>query len=152
MEIFQKKPSKEIHTIKEGQTVFDAIKKMEEKKLGALVVLDDSSKMSGIISERDYLTKVMLKGHRSSDLHVKDIMAKQVISVSPSTPVRECMKIMTNQRCRHLPLVGYNDDLLGFVSIGDCVKSMLEQQSQTIHYQHEYISGLYSFNKSFHSS
>jgi len=145
MDILERKPNQNIYTIGENQTVLEAIKKMEEKNLGALLVVDDNSKLSGIISERDYLKKVVLKGFRSSDLAVKEIMAKDITTISPTLPVRECMNLMTNKRFRHLPVVDVHNQVKGVVSIGDLVKSIIEQQDHTIQFQNKYISGLYSY-------
>jgi len=146
MEILQKKPSSTVYTIKENQTVLDAIAKMEEVNVGALLVLNEHHKLSGIVTERDYLTKVVLRGHKSVHLPVKEIMAKNVVTVLPNVTVKECLNIMTNKRFRHLPVVTSDNHVKGVVSIGDLVKSIIEQQDQTIYFQKRFISDLYTYD------
>jgi len=144
--ILQKKAIKEVYTIKQNHTVLDAIRKMEEKHLGALLVVDDVRKVVGMFTERDYMTKVILKGLKSPTLPVKDVMSTNVVGVSPHTKARECMQLMTNKRFRHLPVVS-NNQIMGVVSIGDLVKSIIDQQDETIHFQQKFINGLYTYEK-----
>src|ERR1043166_449814 len=99
--ILRKKGS-EIHSVHPDQTVYDALKVLADKDIGAILVMDESG-MQGIFSERDYARKVTLKGLFSKDIPVKDVMTKEVITVGPDTPIFECMTIMTENKIRHLP-------------------------------------------------
>ena len=119
--------------------VFEAISKMEANNVGALVVLKDEA-VVGIITERDYLRKVILKGRSSKSTAVREIMTDQVACVTPEDNVEECMAIMTQQRCRHLP-VQENGRLIGVVSIGDLVKQVIRDQKREIHYLSGYLQG-----------
>jgi len=145
-EVLEKKPSKIVYTIGENQKVFDAINKMEANNIGALLVSNENKNLIGIISERDYLTKVALKGRRSNRLIVKEIMSDNITTVPMNVTVRECLNIMTEKRFRHLPVVDSQNYIKGVVSIGDLVKSVIEQQDQTIYFQKRYISDLYTFD------
>ena len=117
--------------------VVDALKLMAEKDVGALVVLD-GSRLAGILSERDYARKVMLKGKSSHDIPVREIMTEKVLTVQPGQSVEECMALMTSKRVRHLP-VTEGDRLIGLLSIGDLVKEVIADQEQTIKELESYI-------------
>jgi len=117
--------------------VIDALKLMAEKDIGALVVLD-GSRLVGILSERDYARKVMLKGKSSHDIPVREIMTEKVFTVQPGQSVEECMGLMTSRRVRHLP-VTEGDRLIGLLSIGDLVKEVIADQEQTIKELESYI-------------
>lgn len=119
--------------------VFDAIKLMAEKGVGALVVMDDS-KVVGIISERDYARKVILMGHSSRETQIKDIMTTRVVYARPDQSVEECMALMTDKHIRHLPIME-GEKLVGVISIGDLVKSIIAEQKFTIEQLEKYISG-----------
>ena len=119
--------------------VFDAIQMMADKNVGALLVLDQG-KLVGIISERDYTRKVALKGKSSKQTPVKEILSEQVIKVSPSTTVDECMRLMTEHRIRHLPVLE-GEKIIGIISIGDLVNWIISTQTTTIHQLQTYISG-----------
>jgi len=127
----------EIHTIGSDATVFDALKLMAEKDVGALVVVDDG-RLAGIISERDYARKVILLGKSSHDMVVREIMSAKVITVHPGQTVEECMALMTGKRVRHLP-VTEGERLIGVLSIGDLVKDVITEQEQTIKQLESYI-------------
>ena len=116
----------EIWTISPDDTVFDAIKKMNEKSVGALPVVADE-KLVGIISERDYARKVILEDRRSKDTKVKEIMTEHVYHVSPVQKIEECMSIMTERHIRHLPVVT-DGKLSGMISLGDVVKYIISDQ------------------------
>ena len=122
-------------------TVFDAIGLMAEKGVGALVVVSQE-RLVGIISERDYARKVILKGHSSKDTRVHEIMTRSVVTVTTEHTVAECMRIMTDQRVRHLPVLD-GDRLAGMISIGDIVRSIISAQADTIRHLSSYITGGY---------
>lgn len=128
----------EIWSIDAGQMVLDAIKLMAEKGIGALVVTEHGE-IAGVITERDYARKIVLKGHSSSDTKIKDIMSDRVIYAEPDNTVEECMAMMTEKRVRHLPVME-NNKVIGVISIGDLVKTMIAQQKflidQLVHYIH----------------
>ncbi len=117
--------------------VSDAIKEMAVKDVGALVVMD-SGKPVGMFTERDYARNVFLKGKSSPETPVRDVMATSVIFARPEQTIDECMSVMTRKRIRHLPVL---DDgvLVGMVSIGDLVKSVIDEQQHTIEQLEEYI-------------
>ncbi len=121
-------------------TVFEAIQIMAERNIGALPVLE-RGRLVGIISERDYTRKVALKGKSSKDTKVREILAPPVIA-SPDDTIEACMKLMTSNRVRHLPILQGNE-LLGLVSIGDLVNWIISAQTSTIHQLESYISGHY---------
>ena len=117
--------------------MFDALKLMAEKDVGALVVTE-GDRLAGIISERDYARKVILLGKSSQDIPVRDIMTGKVITVGLDQTVEECMAIMTGKRIRHLP-VTEGERLAGVLSIGDLVKEVIAEQEQTIRQLESYI-------------
>jgi len=119
--------------------VFDAIQMMADKNIGALLVTD-KGKLVGILSERDYTRKIALKGRSSKQTAVKEILSGQVIHVSPSHTVEDCMRLMTDHRIRHLPVLD-GDKVLGIISIGDLVNWIISVQTTTIHQLQTYIAG-----------
>ena len=120
------------------QTVYEAIEKMGDKAIGALLVMSEDN-LVGIISERDYARKVILEGRSSKAIRVRDIMSSPVVFVTPDQTVDECMDIMTRRRIRHLPIIK-NERVLGIVSIGDLVKWVVSEQELTIEHLQNYIS------------
>ena len=120
-------------------SVFDAIKKMADQKIGSLVVLEEDS-IVGIITERHYTRNVILKGKSSLSTPVRDIMESRVICVNPKHTIEECMAVMTEKRIRHLPVVDQGR-LVGLVSIGDLVKTIIKDQQFTIDQLTHYICG-----------
>lgn len=130
----------EIYSILPDQTVYEAIAKMADLNIGALLVIKDG--LEGIISERDYRNEVILKGRTSKTTPVKDIMTKDVYCVNPVDSVEECMALMTDRKFRHLPVVE-NNKVVGVVSIGDLVKAVISKQEVEIKNLRHYISGSY---------
>lgn len=129
----------EIWHIAPGDSVLDAIKMMAEKGVGALLVMDNE-KLAGIVSERDYARKVILKDRSSEKTPVKDIMTTEVVCAQPEQSVEECMSLMTENRIRHLPVV-QDEKVVGVLSIGDLVKAIIEEQHFTIKQLEMYITG-----------
>jgi len=130
-----------VWTIAPDAKVFDALKLMAEKEVGALIILEKGS-VAGILSERDYARKIALLGRHSQDTLVREIMTLQVYGVHPSSSSEECMALMTDKRIRHLPVIE-KDKLVGVISIGDVVKSIISQQKVTIQHLENYIMGKY---------
>lgn len=125
-------------------TVFEAIKLMAHKSVGALLVLD-GEKLVGVITERDYTRKVAIKGRSSKDTAVREIVSPHVHTVTPEHSVEDCMKLMTEHRIRHLPVVA-GEKVLGIISIGDLVNWTISAQNATIEQMQQYISGGYPTN------
>lgn len=119
--------------------VFDALKLMADKGVGALLVMDEG-KVTGIFSERDHARKVDLEGRSSQQSEVRQVMSEVVNTISPEASVDEAMAIMTETRCRHLPVME-NDQLVGMVSIGDLVKASLDEKDFVIQQLEKYIKG-----------
>ncbi len=136
-----KRKGSEVWFVTPDQTVYEAIERMADKAVGALLVISDG-KLAGIISERDYARKVILKGRSSKTTLVKEIMTSSVISVASAQTVDECMDIMTRNRIRHLPIIE-NEKVLGVISIGDLVKWVVSEQEETIEHLQNYISSKY---------
>lgn len=120
-------------------TVYDALKLMAEKNLGAVVVLQ-GNKLAGIFSERDYARKVILKGKSSKETTVEEIMTQDVVTVEARHSIEECMSMMTSKRIRHLPVVEA-EKIVGVISIGDIVKAIISDQEYTIKQLESYITG-----------
>ncbi len=130
-----------VWTISPEATVYEALKIMADKDIGALIVVKNGQ-VAGIISERDYARKVMLKGKSSLETPVKDIMSTEIYYVGPEATAEECMALMTEKRIRHLPVME-NGKLSGVISIGDVVKSIISTQKVTIEHLQNYIMGKY---------
>jgi len=126
-----------IFSVGPDDPVLDAIKAMAERHVGALLVMK-AGELLGIVSERDYARKVILLGRSSSDTSVSQIMSFPVHTVSPKRSVEDCMRVMTERRVRHLPVIE-NGRVVGVISIGDLVKAVIEDQRQTIEQLEDYI-------------
>jgi CBS domain-containing protein len=119
--------------------VLSAIRKMAEHHIGALLVMS-GEKLVGIVSERDYARKVVLLGRSSTETRVEDIMTSKVITVTPRQDANDCMRLMTDKRIRHLPVVS-GERVVGVLSIGDLVRAVIEEQERTIAALETYIHG-----------
>lgn len=128
-----------VFDIEPEDTVYDAIEKMADKDIGALLVME-GEKLKGIITERDYRNKVILKGRRSKTTAVREIMTSDLYTVQPTDTVDTCMALMTDRKFRHLPVVE-NGKVVGVISIGDLVKAVITKQKVEIHNLRDYISG-----------
>jgi CBS domain-containing protein len=129
----------QVWSVSPDESVFQAISLMADRGIGALAVIADEM-LVGIISERDYARKVVLQGKSSRDTRVRSIMTSPVITVSPEYTVDDCMRIVTSERIRHLPVV-QDGRVIGVVSIGDLVRKVISTQRETIHYLQQYIVG-----------
>jgi CBS domain-containing protein len=130
---------KKVYTVRAGETVFDALRAMAEKNVGALIVME-GDKLTGIFSERDYARKVVLNDKFSRDTLVREIMTPDPFVVTLDTDVQECMKLMTEHQVRHLPVVE-SESVVGIISIGDVVKWIIEDQADSIQFLERYIKG-----------
>ena len=128
-----------VHTIGPDDSVFDALQRMADKGIGALLVME-GERIVGIVTERDYARKIALKGRTSALTLVRDVMTTSVMFVKPSQTSEECMALMTDNRLRHLPVVK-DDKLIGLISIGDLVKDIISEQKFVIEQLEHYISG-----------
>jgi CBS domain-containing protein len=139
-----KSKAKQIWTILPEASVLDALKLMAEKEIGALMVVDKKNKVVGIMTERDYARKIALKGKKSLDTSVKEIMTPfdKMYTVKPDTPVDDCMVLMTGKHIRHVPIFDAGK-FVGLISIGDVVKSTISQKDTLINQLSDYIGGKY---------
>ena len=127
----------EIHAVTPQAAVIDAIRLMAEKGIGAVLVMD-GAQLAGILSERDYARTIVLRDRSSRDTPVADIMTAEVVTVSPSSTVEQCLQLVTERRIRHLPVVE-DGAVMGVISIGDLVKAVIEQQRQELDQLQQYI-------------
>jgi CBS domain-containing protein len=128
-----------VWSIAPATTVFDAIALMAEKNIGALPVVQND-RLIGIISERDYTRKVILKGKSSHETRVEEIMTQDLVTADPSDTVVDCMRVMTEERVRHLPVIK-GAKIVGILSIGDLVKCLISAQAETIDNLEQYLTG-----------
>lgn len=129
---------KQVFSVTSNITVYEAIKVMGEKNIGAILIIENEA-LKGILSERDYARKIVLKGKSSLDTFVHEIMEEDLITVKSSDTIDYCMELMNGKRIRHLPVLE-NGTVLGLISIGDVVKGIIEMQKETINYLHTYIT------------
>ena len=132
----------EIYSVSPKDSVFDAVSLLAEKNVGAVLVMDGET-LVGLLSERDYTRKVMLRGKRSRETTVAEIMSTELKTVQPREAVGDCLRLMTDKRIRHLPVVDGNK-VVGVISIGDLVKWVINCQSAAIAHLESYISGGYT--------
>jgi CBS domain-containing protein len=137
-QILQSKSDRAVHTIAPAASVYDALRLMAERNIGALVVLE-GDRIAGLVTERDYARKIALMDRSSKDTPVRDIMTSQVLYVRPGQSSEECMALMTENRLRHLPVLDQGR-LIGLVSIGDLVKDVISEQKFLIEQLEHYIS------------
>ena len=130
---------RDIWSISPGATVYEALELMADKNIGAVLVIDQGA-LVGILSERDYARRVILKGLASKDIPVRRIMTERVICVRTDQTAQDCMALMTDKRIRHLPVL-QEDQLVGVISIGDIVKAIISDQEFTIEQLENYITG-----------
>ena len=131
---------RKVLSISADASVFDAIKMMADESVGSLVVLDENDGLVGIVTERDYARKVIVKGRSSGDTRVADIMTADVLTTSGDRTVNSCMEIMTEKKLRHLPVVE-DGRVIAMVSIGDLVQAIIADQKEEIEHLEHYISG-----------
>lgn len=129
----------EVHSTFSTITVYEALKIMGEKNVGALLIIEDNV-LKGVISERDYARKIALKNKSSRETFVHEIMDRDVVTVKPTDNLDYCMDLMTNKRIRHLPVLS-DDQVVGIISIGDVVKAIIDIQKNTIDHLDSYIMG-----------
>jgi CBS domain-containing protein len=138
-QILKTKPDRAVYTIRPDETVYEAVKKMADKGIGALLVTE-GDRITGIVTERDYARKIVLAGRSSKETQVSVIMTRDVLCVSPQQTNEECMALMTENRVRHLPVLD-RGKLMGLVSIGDLVKDIISEQQFIIEQLEHYIAG-----------
>jgi len=138
-EVLKAKSAHAVYTIAPSASVFEAVKLMADKHIGALLVMEKDA-IAGIITERDYARKVIVMGRSSKDTPVRDIMSSPVLYVRPDQTNEECMALMTDHRLRHLPVVD-DGKLIGLISIGDLVKDIISEQRFVIEQLQHYIMG-----------
>ncbi len=138
-EILRSKPDQAVYSIAPGVSVYDALRLMADKNIGALLVVEEG-KIVGILSERDYARKVVLMDRSSKQTAVREVMTTSVMYARPDQTNEECMALMTDNRLRHLPVIDHGR-LLGLVSIGDLVKDIISEQQFTIEQLQHYIQG-----------
>jgi CBS domain-containing protein len=133
-----------VYSIHPDSSVFEALKVLVDKNVGALMVVDDQSKFLGVFSERDYARRVILKGRASKETLIREIMTERPITVCENDSIEDCMVKMTDKRIRHLPVTDEQQRLVGMISIGDVVKFIIDEQRYIINNLESYISGTHT--------
>jgi CBS domain-containing protein len=136
--LYQKNPV--LWSVSPESTVFDAIKLMAEKNIGALLVMAADGQLAGVFTERDYSRKIALQGKSSKETRIKEVMVDKIITVTAEDTVEDCMRLMTENRVRHLPVVE-GAKVVGIVSIGDLVNWIISTQNAAIEQMEQYIAG-----------
>ena len=139
IQILRSKSDPTVYTVVPTASMFDALKLMAEKNIGAILIMEGES-IVGMLSERDYARKVVLMGRSSKETPVRDIMTRPVLYVGPQQSTEECMALMTEKRLRHLPVLD-DGKVIGLISIGDLVKDIISEQNFVIEQLQYYISG-----------
>ena len=129
----------QVISVSPQSSVLDALKLMAEKNIGGVLVMEEE-KLVGIFTERDYARKIILKGKTSAESKISEVMVSNLITITPDNDISDCMKIMTHKTIRHLPVLE-NKNLVGLISIGDVVKSIIEEQQSVIQHLEQYIAG-----------
>lgn len=129
-----------VHTVRPHETVYEAVRRMVEHNVGALVVVTEEGRLAGLITERDYLRRIVLEGRTSRTTAVAELMIPDALCASPDASVDQCMRLMTENRVRHLPVVD-DGELVGLVSIGDVVKTQISQHRSIVDQMAQYIQG-----------
>ncbi len=137
--ILKSKASPHVHTISPEDSVYDAVKRMADNDIGALIVMT-GDRVAGLVTERDYARKIALMSRSSRETPVREIMTSQVLCVRPEHTTEECMALMTDSRVRHLPVMD-GGRLIGIISIGDLVKDIISEQQFIIEQLEHYIAG-----------
>ncbi len=139
-QVLQKK-GQDIWSVAPDSPVYQALELMAERNCGAVLVIDQET-LVGILSERDYSRKVILKGKSSKNTPVEEIMSREVVCVQLDKTIDDCMALMTEKRVRHLPVIKEEETLVGLISIGDVVKEVISEQEFIIHELESYITGI----------
>lgn len=134
-----KKREPTVFSLSPQDSVFEALRRMADHDVGAMMVLDDSGRLIGVFSERDYTRKIALMGKSSRDTPVKDIMTANVITVSPQTDTRDCLALMSQKKIRHLPIMD-GGKVLGMISIRDITSDIIADHEMTISFLQHYIA------------
>jgi CBS domain-containing protein len=129
-------------TAEPSTTVYECIARMDDHGVGSIVVMD-GDEIAGIFTERDYMNSIALKGRSSETTAVEDVMTTDVKTVRPDKPLEECLQLMTELRFRHLPVVNEDDALIGLISIGDCVKQIVDTAHKETEQLRQYVTGTY---------
>jgi CBS domain-containing protein len=141
VEAILKRKGNAVHSVRPTDTVFEAIKRLAEVNVGALLVMEEG-RLVGVFSERDYTRKVALQGRDSRTTPVRDVITNRLFTVSPAATVSECLRLMVDNRIRHLPVV-QDSNVVGVISIGDLVNWIISSQTAAIEQLESYISGGY---------
>lgn len=133
----------DVLTTSPSTTVYDCIDRMVDHDVGSIVVMDGDD-IAGIFTERDYMRNIALEGRSSDTTEVQDVMTSELATVDPEKPLEECLQIMTQLRCRHLPVVNDEEELIGMVSIGDCVKQIVDTAEMETARLRQYVTRSYA--------